>query len=175
MKKEIEKNQDLKKGESLLKGIGLLPTHIAQIEIFGVTPDGNWDNPGYWGTHEHKLKVNVYNNDKSEESILGALKSGDFEIDFDATNCDIDKAGIFIKDKIANRADGCSTLTNFIKDLQDDVEEQNCDWYRENYELDPDDEDAEDAWNGDGINDEALNEIIWDLKRSAQIKYIEIK
>jgi hypothetical protein len=78
---------------------------------------------------------------------------------------------VLAKDNIISEASESKDLDEFIEDLQYEVYDATLDWYRENYELDEDDEGAEDAWNGDGINDDALSEITqmggkgWKLKK----------
>jgi hypothetical protein len=145
-----------------------------EIWVTAVKPDNQWDNPGYWTMYKPTIKLSIVLRKESVESdlILDKLKSGDFTINLNGVDfCDELANDVLAKDNIISEASESKDLDEFIEDLQDEVYDATLDWYRENYELDEDDEDAEDAWNGDGINDEALSEITemggkgWKLKK----------
>jgi hypothetical protein len=145
-----------------------------EIWVTAVKPDNQWDNPGYWTMYKPTIKLSIVLRKESRESdlILDKLKSGDFTINLNGVDfCDELTNDVLAKDNIISEASESKDLDEFIEDLQDEVYDATLDWYRENYELDEDDEDAEDAWNGDGINDEALSEITemggkgWKLKK----------
>jgi hypothetical protein len=145
-----------------------------EIWVTAVKPDNQWDNPGYWTMYKPTIKLSIVLRKESRESdlILDKLKSGDFTINLNGVDfCDELTNDVLAKDNIISEASESKDLDEFIEDLQDEVYDATLDWYRENYELDEDDEDAENAWNGDGINDEALSEITemggkgWKLKK----------
>ena len=131
-----------------------------KIWVTAVEPDGNWDNPGHWSMYKPAIKlliVPVLEGDE-KELIMNKLRSGDFTVDDLPNFCD-ELDNIFDKDSITSEANRAGNLNEFIENLQEEVYDATLDWYRENYELDGDDEDNEDVWNGDGINDDALSEI----------------
>jgi hypothetical protein len=133
-----------------------------EIWVTAVEPDGDWEAPGHWPMYTPTIKLSIVLIKESGESdlILDKLRSGDFTVDLDGADfCDELANNVLDKDSIIYEASKAKNLDEFIENLQDEVYSATLDWYRENYELDEDDEDAEDAWNGDGINDDALSEI----------------
>lgn len=119
---------------------------------------------GFHPRNTPTIKLSIVLRKESTESdlILDKLRSGDFTVDLDGADfCDELANNVLDKDGIIYEASKAENLDEFIENLQSEVYDATLDWYRENYELDEDDEDAEDAWNGDGINDDALCEITY--------------
>lgn len=119
-----------------------------------------------------KLSILLRKESRESDLILDKLKSGDFTVALDGADFCAELANdVLAKDSIISKASESKDLDEFIEDLQGEVYYATLDWYRENYKLDEDDEGAEDAWNGDGINDDALSEITrmggkgWKLKK----------
>jgi hypothetical protein len=104
------------------------------------------------------IKLSIVLRKESTESdlILDKLRSGNFTVDLDGADfCDELADDVLTKDSIIYEASKAKDLDGFIKNLQDEVYDAILGWYRDNYTVDDD----EDAWNGDGINDEALYDI----------------
>lgn len=152
-KEKIEKKKSNSKGKG-----GETEETEYEIWVTAVEPDGNWDNPGHWPMHEPviNLSVNLEEEKDLEDLIIDKLKSGDFTIDLDGVDFFDGLDRIFDRNNIISEAGSAKSLEEFIENLQDEVYYAILDWYRENYELEEYDEDA---WNGDGINDDALSEL----------------
>jgi hypothetical protein len=165
------KKSNMKKTE---KKIDEKNSKECEIWVTAVEPDNQWDNPGHWTMYKPTIKLSILLRKESRESdlILDKLKSGDFTVALDGADFCAELANdVLAKDSIISKASESKDLDEFIEDLQEEVYYATLDWYRENYKLDEDDEGAEDAWNGDGINDDALSEITrmggkgWKLKK----------
>ena len=129
-----------------------------EIWVTAVEPDGDWEAPGHWSMCKPTIQLSIVLIKESGESdlILDKLRSGDFTVDLGGADfCDELTNDVLDKDSIIYEASKAKDLDGFIKNLQDDVYYATLSWYRDNYTVDDD----EDAWNGDGINDDALYEI----------------
>ena len=131
-----------------------------EIWVTAVEPDGDWESPGHWTMNTPTIKLSIVLRKESTESdlILDKLRSGDFTVDLDEADfCDELANNVLDKASIIYEASKAKNLDEFIKNLQYEVYDATLDWYRDNYTVDDD----EDAWNGDGINDDALYEITY--------------
>lgn len=137
-------NQEIKKVENFLKKVHILPTSKVEIRIFGCTPD-SYGNPGHWDCHEHKLLVDVYGDICDDDAILLSCKSGNFEVEVDEDNCDIDESEIFDKESLVLEAKSYDKLEDFIDSIQDDVKRNNTIYYYVNCRDEDEDEDYSDA------------------------------
>lgn len=137
-------NQEIKKAEAFLKKVNILPTSKVEIRIFGCTPD-SMGNPGHWDCHEHKLLVDVYGDICDDDAILLSCKSGNFEVEVDEDNCDIDEDGIFDKESLVLQAKSCGKLEDFIGSIQNDVKRNNRIYYYVNCQDEDEEEDYSDA------------------------------
>ncbi len=150
----------LKKLSELAPGEKLIVPYVSSCE-----PNWDYDRPDGWGTYTHRIIVKVYTAsemlDIQDSSIFLALEGGDFELDGEIWCDELGK--VLSKDNIIKIAkESKKNIKEFIKDLQDEVFYACLDWYRKNLTVDDD----EDAYNMDGINDDALEFIIYDQEGS---------
>jgi hypothetical protein len=142
-----------KKLPELAPGEKLLGLYVSSCE-----PDGNWDNPGHWSIYYHciilKVPASAEIPGAEDPLVFSDLESGNFEI-IGEIWCD-ELEEVLSKDSIAkiSKKSG-KNMDEFIKTLQREVYFACLGYYRDNFEVED-----EDAWNGDGINHEALYEII---------------
>jgi hypothetical protein len=142
-----------------------------RITIPGCVPDGNWDNPGHWSQYNPTITVTLENlpaisglvdlfSLDLEEEAVKSIQQGSFEVDMDGITDEISGAdACFGREYLMGLAFD-STLTEFADSVHENFYDFILSWYRQNYTRKEDSDDYE-----NGINDEALREIMFDQSR----------
>ena len=157
-----------------MKHIALFETFNADkgvqylITIPACQPDQHWDNPGNWTQYDPSITVTLDEKEASmigtldlfsfemEEHILKAIERGSFGVDLDG----VDVMGEEIEEECFGRnylmrlASDATTLEEFADEVHENLYDFIRSWYRQNY-----------AQDGDGVNYDALREIMFDLSQ----------
>ena len=137
------------------------------IRVSACTGGNDPETPGYWDTHDHKISIDILDQgskEENEKSVLEKLYEGEFTIELDENQDDIESLKrLFNKNNVIKAVENEKDLSNFLDNLQSSVYTKCWDIYVRTYGVASDDDDDSYGDYPNNINEEAFDEIMNDL------------